>query len=467
MRRVDARRTIRSMLSTNRRDSFGNMLPLPLHRVVITGIGMVSPLGVGVDRTWKRLMEGKSGVTHSSCGEEDSGLPRLAARVDDERWPAIQKSLESEIGSSVKNVRCILFALAAADEALRSSGIVNPENMGSDWLDRAGVCVGTGIGSIDVLADAANLVASKPKGHRRLSPFFVPKTLVNLAAGQISIRHGLRGPNHACANACATGANSIGDAFRFIQRGDADCMIAGGTEACIHPVSVAGFARMRALANEPNELATSASRPFDDSRNGFVIGEGAAVVVLERLDHAIERGAKIFAEIRGYGLSADAHHVSAPSSDGSGALRCMKAALSNSGVSPEDLVFINAHATSTPLGDDVEARAIARLLESRSEESRDEDVVVSSTKGATGHLLGASGAIEAAFTAMSVRYGEIPQTLNLENLSEELASSCEASGFVIAGGRSYEATRRRRIRAALSNSFGFGGTNASILLTSL
>lgn len=436
---------------------------LPQRRVVVTGLGAVSPLGLNAETSWQNVTEGRSGIGRDERDLHDnaSGLPRLVARIPPSFQEDIGEGLESEIGSSVKGVRCILYALAAAEEAFRDARL-NPADADVEWKNRAGVCVGTGIGSIDIIADAAKLIESKPRAYRRLSPYFVPRTLANLAAGHISMRHDLRGPNHACANACATGANSIGDAYRMIQRGDADTMVAGGTESCVHAISVAGFKQMRALGAD----STATSRPFDRDRTGFVMGEGAAVLLLESLDHALDRGAQIYAEIRGYGMSADAHHVSAPSPDGNGAYRCMIGALNGSGVSVDEIDYINAHATSTPVGDEIEARAMSRFL--RESSSR---TLISSTKGATGHLLGAAGALEALFAVLAVRRNTIPPTLNVENVCDSISPlglSIVGSSGVFQGGRlvTEEHETRSPIRAALSNSFGFGGTNASLLFAS-
>jgi len=403
-------------------------------RVVVTGAGCVTPLGRDVASTFDALVEGRSGV--AELMGLDEALPvRIGA--------AVAGPLEVEgVGPKQRRRldRGILLALAAANEALAGAGLP-----GDADRERAGVAVGTGIGGIGTLL--ANHRALLEGGPRRVSPFFVPMTLANMPAGMIAIQHGLHGPNLAYVTACASGAHAIGEAARCIERGDADWMLAGGTEACIEPLVLAGFARMGALSRRPGDPRL-ASRPFDRDRDGFVLGEGAGVLVLEAEDHARARGARTRACLAGYAASADAAHLAAPDEGGESAVRCMQTALADAGLEPADVGWINAHATSTPVGDRVEARALRRVFGDHVEH-----LPVSATKGATGHLLGAAGAVEAIFCMCALESGILPPTINLESPDPECALDHVANK-----------ARRAAVRVVLSNSFGFGGVNAALVL---
>lgn len=445
-------------------------------RVVVTGIGIVSPLGLGTQATWDALVAGRVGVR--GLGEADgippALLPQLPCRVAATLPgpPAAPPGLEGAWARGQLSP-FIQYALVAAEEALGQAGWKKPEEAEAARGDYAGCFIGTGIGCLEEIVGADRTLAAD--GVRRLSPHFVPKILGNLATGQVSIRHGLRGPNHACVTACASGAHAVGDAFRLIQRGEAGLMACGGSEACVGPLALAGFSRLRALSTGHNDRPQQASRPFDAGRDGFVMGEGAAVLVLEELGHARARGVKApLAEVVGYGMAGDGHHITAPDPEGSGAYRAMRAALGDcaaeeggdrrGGVAGVAALvdYVNAHATSTPLGDAVEGRVLHRLLvEEAGEGRRERPLRVSSTKGATGHLLGAAGAIEAAFTVLALRDGLLPSTANLETLGPE----AKAWGFDLVreeGGRALWATKAEAPRLALSNSFGFGGVNVSL-----
>jgi 3-oxoacyl-[acyl-carrier-protein] synthase II len=415
-----------------------------MRRVVITGMGMVSPLACGVEATWERLVAGRSGAgkitrfdaSHLACdiacevpyGDGSDGT----FNPDDWLAPKDQRKVDT----------FILYAIAAAEQALADAGW-KPEDEAD--RERTGVIVGSGIGGLATIADTAIIL--KEKGPRRVSPFFIPGSLINLASGQISIRHGLKGPNHSVVTACSTGAHAIGDGTRLIQLGDADVMVAGGTESPVSRISLAGFAACKALSTQHNDDPQKASRPYDKDRDGFVMGEGAGIVVLEELDHALARGAKIYAEVVGYGLSGDAFHITAPSEDGEGAFRCMTMALKRAGLTPADVDYINAHGTST-MADTIELGAVERLVGNAASK-----ISMSSTKSATGHLLGAAGAIEAIFTTLAIRDNVAPPTLNLDNPERETAIDLVP-----------HKAREREINVALSNSFGFGGTNASLVL---
>jgi 3-oxoacyl-[acyl-carrier-protein] synthase II len=415
-----------------------------MRRVVITGMGLVSPLGCGVEGSWSRLIEGKSGARRVTEFEVDDlacqigcfiprGSDPYAYNPDDWMEPKEQRKVDD----------FIVFAIAAADQALSDAGWTPREG---DEQYRTGVLIGSGIGGLQGIEKASLLL--QEKGPRRLSPFFIPGRLINLASGYVSIKHGLKGPNHSVVTACSTGAHAIGDASRLIALGDADVMVAGGTESPLCRLAIAGFAACRALSTHFNDEPERASRPYDRDRDGFVMGEGAGVVVLEDYEHAKARGAKIYAEIIGYGLSGDAFHITAPSETGDGAYRCMQAAIKRARLDPSDIDYVNAHGTSTPMGDEIELAAVERLFGNAAGR-----LTMSSTKSATGHLLGAAGAVEAIFSALSIEHNVAPPTLNLENPSVETAIDLVAN-----------AAKHKRIDTVLSNSFGFGGTNASLIL---
>jgi 3-oxoacyl-[acyl-carrier-protein] synthase II len=422
-----------------------------MRRVVVTGIGLLTPLGQGAELTWKAILEGKSGAgrittfdpTDYAC-QVACEVPRVDGRggggegvpgsfnPDDTLAPKDQRRVDD----------FILYAIAAADEAVKDSGWV-PEN--DEDKERTGVIIGSGIGGLATIERTS--VELFEKGPRRVSPFFIPSALINLASGQVSIRHGFKGPNHSVVTACATGAHAIGDAARLIKYGDADVMVAGGAEAAICPVGVAGFIACRAMSTGFNDNPQKASRPYDKDRDGFVMGEGAGVLVLEEYEHAKARGAKIYAEVAGYGLAGDAYHITAPAEDGDGGFRAMKAAIKDAGIDPADIDYVNAHGTSTPLGDEIELGAVTRLLGDAAK-----GMTMSSTKSATGHLLGAAGAIESAFTVLAIRDQIAPPTINLDNPSVETQIDLVPNK-----------AKPMKIDIALSNSFGFGGTNASVV----
>ena len=415
-----------------------------MRRVVITGMGMVSPLGAGVKTNWDRLIAGKSGIGAITSFDVSDLPARIAGMVPRGTGPG-----DFDVDSAVppkdqrKNDVFIHYAIAAANEAIADSGWQPPSD---EARDRTGVMIGSGIGGLQWIAEGS--LTLEEKGPRRISPFFIPAALINLASGQVSIQHGFRGPNHAVVTACSTGAHAIGDAARLIMWDDADVMVAGGAEAAVCRLGLAGFAAARALSTSYNDTPERASRPYDKGRDGFVMGEGAGVVVLEELEHAKARGARIYAEVVGYGLSGDAHHITAPPDDGNGGFRAMSAALKRAGLSPSDIDYINAHGTSTPLGDEIELGAVKRLFGNAIE-----TVSMSSTKSAIGHLLGAAGAVEAIYSVLAINHDVVPPTLNLEDPSE----SCLGVDLVP------KQAKERPVKAALSNSFGFGGTNASLI----
>ncbi|PGH13245.1 beta-ketoacyl-acyl-carrier-protein synthase II [Helicocarpus griseus UAMH5409] len=421
-----------------------------MRRVAVTGLGAVTPLGIGIRRTWKRLLDGHCGIV--SVKDRDpryTDLPcQIAALVPqgpkaEGAWRAsdwLNRDTER------KTAKFTQYALAATEEALEDAGWKPTSH---EQKEMTGVCLGSGIGNFDEIYDTS--LTYDNGGYRKISPLFVPKLLINLGAGHISMKYGFAGPNHAATTACTTGAHSIGDASRFIACGDADVMIAGGAESCIHPLVLGGFSRCRSLATSYNDSPEKASRPFDRDREGFIVGEGAAVVVLEELEHAKSRGAHIYAELKGYGCSGDAHHMTAPKESGEGALSAMKRALKNAQVSPGKVDYINAHGTSTVIGDAAENFAIKSLLLGSGGKQRAADINVSSTKGAVGHLLGGAGAIEAVFSIMAIRENSLPPTINLDNTTEEF--DCNYVPNV---------AQQRQVDVVLTNSFGFGGTNSSI-----
>jgi 3-oxoacyl-[acyl-carrier-protein] synthase II len=415
-----------------------------MRRVVVTGIGMVSPLGCGADVTWQRLLEGQSGARRIEKFEV-SDLPcKIACTIP--RGDGSDGTFNPDQWMEPKEQRkvddFIIFALCAADQAFADAGW-KPKN--HDEQAATGVMIGSGIGGIEGIAETA--VTLKERGPRRVSPFFIPGRLINLASGYVSIKHGLKGPNHAVVTACSTGAHAIGDAARLIALGDADVMLAGGTESPVNRLSIAGFAACRALSTSFNDEPTRASRPYDRDRDGFVMGEGAGAVVLEEYEHAKARDAKIYAELIGYGLSGDAYHITAPAPDGDGAFRCMAAAIKRAGVASSEIDYINAHGTSTPLGDELELGAVHRIVGNAAGR-----IAMSSTKSSIGHLLGAAGAVEAIFSVLAIRDRVAPPTLNLDNPSVETAIDLVP-----------HAAKKRDIDVVLSNSFGFGGTNASLI----
>ncbi|MCJ2037246.1 beta-ketoacyl-ACP synthase II [Methylobacterium sp. J-068] len=416
-----------------------------MRRVVVTGLGMVTPLASGVEATWSRLIAGESAAKVVTAFPVDDLACRIACSVPfgDGENGSFNPDAFMEAKEQRKVDPFIVYAMAAAGEALNDA----------DWHPTSyedqcatGVMVGSGIGGIGGIYDAS--VTLHDKGPRRISPFFIPGRIINLASGQISIAHGLKGPNHAVVTACSTGAHAIGDAARLIQFGDADVMVAGGAESPVNRLALAGFAACRALSTGFNDDPTRASRPYDRDRDGFVMGEGAGVVVLEEYEHAKARGAKIYAEVIGYGLTGDAYHITSPAPDGDGAFRCMSAAVKRAGIQASDLDYINAHGTSTPMGDELELKAVERLLGDHAAKAS-----MSSTKSSIGHLLGAAGSVEAIFSILTIRDGILPPTLNLDNPSVETAIDLVP----------HEA-KRKRVDTVLSNSFGFGGTNASLVM---
>ncbi|WP_300516716.1 beta-ketoacyl-ACP synthase II [Aliiroseovarius sp.] len=415
-----------------------------MRRVVITGLGMVSPLASGVEETWERILAGKSGAGPITKFDASDVTTKYACEVpygdgsdgtfnpDDFMAPKEARKVDE----------FILFGMAAAQMAVEDSGWM-PED--EEDLLRTGVMIGSGIGGLNSIANTAVLI--KERGPRRVSPFFIPGALINLISGQVSIKYGFKGPNHAVVTACSTGAHAIGDASRLIQYGDADVMVAGGAEAAICEIGIAGFNACKALSTKRSDAPETASRPYDDDRDGFVMGEGAGVVVLEEYEHAKARGAKIYAEVLGYGLSGDAYHITAPAEDGDGGYRAMQAALKHAGLEPSAVDYINAHGTST-MADTVELGAVERLLGDAAEKA-----TMSSTKSSIGHLLGAAGAVEAVFCTLAIRDQVAPPTINLDNPAIEPKLSLAAN-----------AKEEREINVTLSNSFGFGGTNACLVL---
>lgn len=421
-----------------------------MRRVVVTGLGLLTPLGWGVEHSWKGIVEGRSGIGPITAFDTEGYGCTIAGEIPsvDGRGGGVagepgvfdhEKIMSPKERKRVDDF--IVYAIAAADEALADAGW-KPES--EEDRERTGVMVGAGIGGLGPIADTAIIL--KEQGPRRVSPFFIPSALINLASGQISIRHGLKGPNHAVVTACATGAHAIGDAARMIALDDADVMVCGGAESSVVPIGIAGFLACKALCTAFNDTPEKASRPYDKDHAGFIMGEGAGIMVLEEYEHAKARGAKIYAEVVGYGMSGDAYHITAPSEDGDGGLRAMKAALKRANLQPSDLDYINAHGTST-MADWIELHAIEKLVGDHAR-----DLAVSSTKSMTGHLLGAAGAIESVFSVLAIRDQIAPPTINLDNPEEETAIDLVP-----------HKGKPRKIDVAMSNSFGFGGTNASVI----
>jgi 3-oxoacyl-[acyl-carrier-protein] synthase II len=415
-----------------------------MRRVVVTGMGLVTPLGIGLERVWRRLLAGESGIGAIQSFDVSDLPSRVAAQVprgdrssglfnaDDWVPPKDQRRMD----------QFIVFAMAAAAQAVEDAGW-QPDD--EEECERTGVMIGSGIGGLPGITEAA--ITLQERGPRRISPFFIPASLINLASGHVSIRYGFKGPNHSVVTACSTGAHAIGDAARLIMLDDADVMVCGGTEAAICRLGLAGFAAARALSTNFNDDPPRASRPWDQDRDGFVMGEGAGILVLEELEHAQQRGARIYAEVIGYGMSGDAFHLTAPAEDGNGAFRSMRNALKSARLSPDRIDYINAHGTSTPLGDEIELGAVKRLFGEHAYR-----LSMSSTKSAIGHLLGAAGSVEAIFAILALRDGVVPPTLNLDNPSP----SCDIDLVP-------KQARERKVSYVLSNSFGFGGTNASLI----
>jgi 3-oxoacyl-[acyl-carrier-protein] synthase II len=415
-----------------------------MRRVVVTGLGMVTPLACGVEQTWRRILNGESGVKRIEKFDVSDIASKVAGTIP--RGDGNDGSFNSDQWMEPKEQRkvddFIIYAMCAATQALDDA----------DWHPKlyddqitTGVMIGSGIGGVEGIAETSLVL--RDRGPRRVSPFFIPGRLINLASGYVSITHGLKGPNHAVVTACSTGAHAIGDAGRLVALGDADVMVAGGAESPVNRISLAGFAACRALSTGFNDTPERASRPYDRDRDGFVMGEGAGAVVLEEYEHAKKRGARIYGELIGYGMSGDAYHITAPAEDGDGALRCMNAAIRRAGISPAEIDYINAHGTSTPLGDEIELKAVQRLVGNAAGQ-----IAMSSTKSSIGHLLGAAGAVEAIFCLLAMRDQVAPPTINLDNPSVETAIDLVA-----------HKAKPRPIHTVLSNSFGFGGTNASLV----
>jgi 3-oxoacyl-[acyl-carrier-protein] synthase II len=416
-----------------------------MRRVVVTGLGMVSPLGCGVEPTWTRILNSESGARKIDTFDVSDLTSRIACVIP--RGDGTGGTFNPDQWMEPKDQRkvddFIVFAMCAARQALDDANW-HPSN--EEDRCATGTMIGSGIGGLSGIADTALLL--KERGPRKVSPFFIPGRLINLASGYVSIEYGLKGPNHAVVTACSTGAHAIGDASRLIALGDADVMVAGGTESPICRLSMAGFCASRALSTGFNDTPEKASRPYDKDRDGFVMGEGAGIVVLEEYEHAKQRGARVYAEVTGYGLSGDAYHITSPSPDGDGAFRSMSAAMKRAGITSSDIDYINAHGTSTQVGDEIELGAVERLLGNAAS-----TVSMSSTKSSTGHLLGAAGAIEAIFSILAIRDNIAPPTINLDHPSVETAIDLVP-----------QTPRKREINVVLSNSFGFGGTNASVIM---
>jgi len=415
-------------------------------RVVVTGMGIVSPLGVGLDHNWSSILAGKNGFSKIDRFDVEDLPCQIAGMIP--RGDGTDGTFNPDLWVEPKDQRkidpFILYGIVAAQMAVQDSGWVAETE---EQKCRTGIVIGSGIGGLQTIYETGKLMDER--GPRRISPFFIPSSLINLISGQVSIKYGFKGPNHSVVTACSTGSHAIGDAARLIKYGDADVMVAGGAEAAICRLGMGGFAAARALSTSYNDAPEKASRPWDKGRDGFVMGEGSGIVVLENYEHAKARGAKIYAEIKGYGLSGDAHHITAPAEDGDGGFRAMQAALKDSGLSQSDIDYVNAHGTSTPLGDLIEAGAVKRLFGDAMA-----NMSMSSTKSATGHLLGAAGAIEAIYSIMATKTNMVPPTLNLDDPADEVA------GLDLVPHQSKE----REVRNAMSNSFGFGGTNASLVV---
>jgi 3-oxoacyl-[acyl-carrier-protein] synthase II len=415
-----------------------------MKRVVVTGIGLVTPLGVGAEFVWKRLIEGRSGIRAIQSFDVSDLPSKIAGQVP--QGDIASGHFNADDWVPTKDQRkmddFIVFALAAAEQAVSDAGW---KPAGTEDCERTGVMIGSGIGGLPGITEGA--ITLHERGPRRLSPFFIPSNLINLASGHVSIRYGFRGPNHAVVTACSTGAHAIGDAARMIMWDDADVMVCGGAEAAVCRLGIAGFAAARALSTGFNDEPSRASRPWDEKRDGFVMGEGAGIVVLEDLEHARKRGAKIYAEIIGYGMSGDAYHITAPAEDGNGAYRAMCNALKRAALTPDKIDYVNAHGTSTQVGDEIELSAVKRVFGDHAYK-----LSMSSTKSSIGHLLGAAGSVEAIFSILAMRDGVVPPTLNLENPS----AGCDIDLVPLRA-------KERPVHYALSNSFGFGGTNASLI----
>lgn len=421
---------------------------MELRRVVVTGMGIVSPMGCGIEPVWAGILAGKSAGVRITEFQVDDLPCQIACRIP--LGPKAEGKFDADEWVEPKEQRkvdpFITYAIAAADQAIADSGLTFDTQKEQE---SSGVLIGSGIGGVGGIYEAA--ITLYERGPRRISPFFIPGRLINLASGHVSIRHRLKGPNHSVVTACSTGAHALGDASRMIALGDADVMVAGGTESPVNRLSLAGFAACKALSTNFNDDPTRASRPYDSARDGFVMGEGAGIVVLEEYEHAKARGAKIYGEIIGYGMSGDAYHITAPAPDGDGGYRCMSAAIKRAGIPAADIDYINAHGTSTPLGDEIELNAVTRVLGDAAG-----NAVMSSTKSAIGHLLGAAGAVEAIFSLLAIRDNIAPPTINLDNPSIETPINLAANAPV-----------KREINVALSNSFGFGGTNATLVFRSV
>ncbi len=427
-----------------------------MRRVVVTGLGIISPHGLGVARNWDCITSGKSGLSKIEHFKAPHNIDDFASRIagvipkttdENPKNGAFNADLFVTSKEQRKIDPFITYGIVAADEAIADSGW-KPET--DEQFERTGVLIGSGIGGLSTIYDSA--ITLHERGPRKLSPFCIPAMLINLVSGHVSIRHGFKGPNHSVVTACSTGAHAIGDSARLIMLGDADVMVAGGAEAAVTPLGVGGFAAARALSTSYNDNPSAGSRPFDEGRDGFVIAEGAGVLVLEEYDHAKARGAKIYAEIIGYGLSGDAYHITSPAENGDGGYRAMKAALKRAEINPEDIGYINAHGTSTPVGDGIECTAVKRLFEGHLD-----NLSMSSTKSSIGHLLGAAGAVEAIYSIKAIETGILPPTLNLENVSDP----CQGLDLVP------KVPKEKKVTTVLSNSFGFGGTNASIIMRAI